>query len=621
MATHESVGEEYLTCYICYDVFTEPKTLACLHRFCEKCLQGYLVGGGAKKNGFLCPVCRELNPAPNTRRPPSDWASLLRTDFHIKSLIKALQPAPTMTRRQGQRTENPCSLHGDKELDLYCCDCSVSICHLCAGISHRGCLQVVTLADAASDRRVTFDLQKRELLARLGRVQRLRTDLDSAIRDLEQQRALAESAIRKASQDAVTAVRRRETEYVEELAQRFQTIYGGVTKRLLTADQQIAACKQRLELTESRLAGSSDAEVIQGLSSVLDTDILNVDTKKMKTLLSSLKQVHLEFVPFVPKLNFGEVVVRADPEVKPDQQTAVRKRVPPPLPPKRQRSTTLPSGQGVVVRINTPVKVRTISAKFREDACPPKLRDILVFGAENILVVTDWANQCVKTFHSRRELDSRLALGGKPWCVTRISDAQVAVSLPISCQICIVKVVPRLALLSSFFAQKRYSGLASLSSETLVASGAEDGHPCVDIINLGGEVLQSFSHDVAKGTQLFSYPGYLSVLPGNREFIVSDRRKAAVVCMDVSGRTKFIFQPAGSMRLQEPAGVASDGHGRVYVAENRGVVRLTAQGQLDRTLLRLKDGVEDPRGIEIGSDGLLYITNAQDTIVVYRTPM
>ncbi|PVD29609.1 hypothetical protein C0Q70_08864 [Pomacea canaliculata] len=39
MATHESVGEEYLTCYICYDVFTEPKTLACLHRFCEKCLQ------------------------------------------------------------------------------------------------------------------------------------------------------------------------------------------------------------------------------------------------------------------------------------------------------------------------------------------------------------------------------------------------------------------------------------------------------------------------------------------------------------------------------------------------------------------------------------------------------
>lgn len=218
----------------------------------------------------------------------------------------------------------------------------------------------------------------------------------SAIRDLEQQRALAESAIRKASQDAVTAVRRRETEYVEELAQRFQTIYGGVTKRLLTADQQIAACKQRLELTESRLAGSSDAEVIQGLSSVLDTDILNVDTKKMKTLLSSLKQVHLEFVPFVPKLNFGEVVVRADPEVKPDQQTAVRKRVPPPLPPKRQRSTTLPSGQGVVVRINTPVKVRTISAKFREDACPPKLRDILVFGAENILVVTDWANQCVK---------------------------------------------------------------------------------------------------------------------------------------------------------------------------------------------------------------------------------
>lgn len=79
--------------------------------------QGYLVGGGAKKNGFLCPVCRELNPAPNTRRPPSDWASLLRTDFHIKSLIKALQAGTNHDKRQGQRTENPCSLHGDKVMD------------------------------------------------------------------------------------------------------------------------------------------------------------------------------------------------------------------------------------------------------------------------------------------------------------------------------------------------------------------------------------------------------------------------------------------------------------------------------------------------------------------------
>ena len=82
--------------------------------------------------------------------------------------------------------------------------------------------------------------------------------------------------------------------------------------------------------------------------------------------------------------------------------------------------------------------------------------------------------------------------------------------------------------------QKRYSGLAALNSDTLVASGGSDP-PCVDIINLGGEVLRSFSHDVTTGAELFAYPGYLCMMPDRRHFLVSDRRKAALFCLDTSG--------------------------------------------------------------------------------------
>ena len=59
----------------------------------------------------------------------------------------------------------------------------------------------------------------------------------------------------------------------------------------------------------------------------------------------------------------------------------------------------------------------------------------------------------MQAFHERRERDSRLCVGGKPWCLTRVTDNTVAVSLPVSTQICVIKVTPRLALLSSFFAQ------------------------------------------------------------------------------------------------------------------------------------------------------------------------
>ena len=65
-----------------------------------------------------------------------------------------------------------------QELDLYCVDCSSSICHLCAGISHRGCSQVITVSEAAADRRATVQLQQRHLATRLDGMWQLRAQID-----------------------------------------------------------------------------------------------------------------------------------------------------------------------------------------------------------------------------------------------------------------------------------------------------------------------------------------------------------------------------------------------------------------------------------------------------------
>ena len=81
--------------------------------------QGYLVGlpESARRKGFPCPVCREVNPSPDPRRPAADWASLMRTDFHLKNLIKALKAG---SRKDGGRVKaaphptHPCQVHGDK---------------------------------------------------------------------------------------------------------------------------------------------------------------------------------------------------------------------------------------------------------------------------------------------------------------------------------------------------------------------------------------------------------------------------------------------------------------------------------------------------------------------------
>ena len=81
-----------LTCSICKNLFKEPKTLACLHTFCEGCLS-YHINMIKKRHDFLaedasynvpCPKCKHveiLNAAD---------VSLVRTNLAFKNMVEHL---------------------------------------------------------------------------------------------------------------------------------------------------------------------------------------------------------------------------------------------------------------------------------------------------------------------------------------------------------------------------------------------------------------------------------------------------------------------------------------------------------------------------------------------------
>ena len=49
--------KEHVTCSICLDTFTEPKTITCLHTFCCECLKRHALKT-QRQGQFRCPECQ-----------------------------------------------------------------------------------------------------------------------------------------------------------------------------------------------------------------------------------------------------------------------------------------------------------------------------------------------------------------------------------------------------------------------------------------------------------------------------------------------------------------------------------------------------------------------------------
>ena len=56
--------EEQLTCPVCLDHYTNPKTLPCLHSFCQHCLEGLPLNKKNETYYLSCPTCRHHTKLP-----------------------------------------------------------------------------------------------------------------------------------------------------------------------------------------------------------------------------------------------------------------------------------------------------------------------------------------------------------------------------------------------------------------------------------------------------------------------------------------------------------------------------------------------------------------------------
>jgi len=113
--------EEEITCSICDEMFTEPKTIPCLHTFCENCIKSAIEVGKQMERDICCPVCRaEL----------SEDLKVVPTNFSTKRLIEIFKKRQSSMKQKSK--EMKCGeCEENNPAIMWCGDCESLLCADC----------------------------------------------------------------------------------------------------------------------------------------------------------------------------------------------------------------------------------------------------------------------------------------------------------------------------------------------------------------------------------------------------------------------------------------------------------------------------------------------------------
>ena len=136
--------EQQLTCPVCLDLYTNPKTLPCLHSFCEACLERFPQDKEGEAYYLSCPTCRHRTELPGGGAGAFPAAFTLNNFIEVHSLLKKVSNPQQVT----------CDNCTTANATGYCKDCSKFLCQKCmdahkiwAPIAHH---QMMDLSDVAA---------------------------------------------------------------------------------------------------------------------------------------------------------------------------------------------------------------------------------------------------------------------------------------------------------------------------------------------------------------------------------------------------------------------------------------------------------------------------------------
>ena len=378
--------KKQVTCSICLDTYTEPKTISCLHTFCCECLERH-ARVSQRQGKFRCPECQAEIDLPHGNR----FDRLPNSFFH-KSLLGVIEAEDRQAiPRQQQGT---CSQHTEERVRYYCSSCEVYVCPICVTEDHRGhAFDVLEKAVQEGKKSIMSAVETIKEKANLFGAE-LRK-LEETSEDVEMIIAIAKQEVSEATEHVITKTRQQEKQLLESL----EMTRGKRIERINSAKQELESLikiiNRAAEFAENLVQRRSDRDIIQ-------------NKNKLRQKLEELRGVEVPkhrqatFVKFIAasqhNFKLGSIQVSEKPEIAVkstlegvDQTFQVGAEA-------KFNGDKLPTCPITVqVKERKPVVVSELKLRLFPGDTLERLNGIAV-NSEGQLVVTDNSGHCVYVF-------------------------------------------------------------------------------------------------------------------------------------------------------------------------------------------------------------------------------
>jgi len=116
--------EEEIACSICGDLFTDPKTIPCLHTFCKQCIEKSMESNKKMASVICCPLCRAALP--------QDYEiSSVPTNFTINRLVEIFGKRKEAGKSLAVKEINCGSCEDGLLAITWCIECENCLCENC----------------------------------------------------------------------------------------------------------------------------------------------------------------------------------------------------------------------------------------------------------------------------------------------------------------------------------------------------------------------------------------------------------------------------------------------------------------------------------------------------------